>query len=72
MLTLTNHESQLKTTDHKTDLSFNTPIPLSDNRTETVQAIQATLKDLYAQREAIDTTMQALQYQLEFLLNNQS
>ena len=57
------------TSDHSVDLSFNTPIPLSDNRTNTIQAIQDTLKDLKAQREAIDTTIQVLNQRLQFLLN---
>ena len=68
--TLTNTESQLNIFDHSTDLSFKTPIHLSNKRTETAQAIQETLTDLYSQREAIDTTIQVLQHRLEFLLNN--
>ena len=67
--TPTNLPSNIDTSDHSIDLSFNTPIPLSDNRTNTIQAIQDTLKDLKTQREAIDTTIQVLNQRLQFLLN---
>ena len=58
------------TSDHSVDLSFNIPIPLSDNRTNIIQAIQDTLKDLKAQKQAIETTFQVLNQRLQFLLND--
>ena len=52
------------------DISFYTPIPLSDKRTSTVQAIQQTFLDLQEQKESIEITIKVLQRCLHFLLNS--
>ena len=58
--------------DQLMDLSINTPIPLSENQTNTIQAIKSTLKDLQDQREAIETTIQVLSTRLQYLLNEEN
>ena len=52
------------------NISFYTPIPLSDERTSTVQAIQQTLLDLQEQKKSIEITIKVLQRRLHFLLNS--
>ena len=49
---------------------FYTPVSLSDNNINTIQALQQTLQDLEEQREAINITIDVLQHQLQFLLTN--
>ena len=49
-------------------LSFETPIPLQDERIKTIQALQQTLKDLQDQKQAINITIDVLSRRLDFLL----
>ena len=49
--------------------SYYTPISLTEDNTNTVKAIQDTLQDLQEQRQAINITIDVLQYQLQFLLS---
>ena len=62
--TLTNFQQQIETSPTDTDLSFHTPIPLSENRTDTIQAIQETLRDLHCQKEAIYIIIKVLEQRL--------
>ena len=63
-----NREPSLKIPDTPAT-SFYTPIPLSDNKTNTIKAIQQMLLDLQGQKEAIKITINILQCRLNFLLN---
>ena len=67
-----NRETSLKKPPETSDLSFFTPIPLSDENTNTIRAIQQTLLDLQNQKEAIDITIEVLQRRLHFLLNTKT
>ena len=56
---------------HPSDtLSFETPIPLEDERVKTIQALRQTLKDLQDQKQAIDITIDVLNRRLDFLLKS--
>ena len=68
----TNRETSLKKPPESSDLSFHTPIPLSEENTNTIQAIQQTLLDLQNQKEAIDITIEVLQRRLHFLLSTKT
>ena len=66
-------DSQGDTHIHPSDnFSFETSIPLQDERVKTIQALEQTLKDLQDQKQAINITIDVLNHRLEFLLKYKS
>ena len=47
--------------------TYYTPIEIAEDHTNTVKALQKTLKDLHEQRQALDITIDVLQSRLAFL-----